>query len=1072
MKAIQTFIDRNSSSDVIANLHDALLFLLERGLIRPLVTPGAENAEELRIIAERLSVERESGLFGNETARLLHHFQTQSVFGSQGATPADADTAARLDDILAFLGALERRSWRVRGRVTHADGSPAANTRICLFDRDVSKVVKLGEATTNSDGDYAVDFSESQLGAPAATRSGPNVFIGVFDHCRQQIAQSQTICAPKGEEVHLNLALSPEWTYLPYDKDDQDYFGCDAVVRSEWSYVRERRRRAYLAPGDEIRVPPDLCGLALSGGGIRSASFCLGVMQALSYAGWMKKLDYLSMVSGGSYIGGCLAWLLHQEWTGERGEKIPYGLSRSDFPFGSYPMVGMSAEGRPETNPSSGSLQVAASAPSWDVYKGRILGYLRQHASYLMPGNGINAWSLLAVVLRNSIFSIFAYGGLLVAAMVLLGPLLFSVGIGQADWIGIAAREEPNHALAAVLLLGVGFLCWVSIYPVALFVIRLFNKSNTGYSWRFGFERWGGRVLWVGGALLFLGVLPNIHLWLQSLAENNLFASDGSRWASFVQLIKEHVAPVIGAISTFLGGLSTLVGYFRKTDKRISLPIALLVNVGAALLVFGLFLLCYSLAIYLRGGSDDWGLWFPNGFKSELSISLVAVLLVALRLANLNYLSLHRYYRDRLMETFTPDLPDALNVNGPWPGGRKSADGTKLADIAGDFCSERKDKSDSDSRRPLGPYPIINTNIVLISSQIPKFRGRGGDNFILTPLYCGSNATGWCSTRDENSPFSEMTLPTAIATSGAAIDPNTGCGGEGVTRTSLLSFLMGFFNVRLGYWAENPTPPEARRARIGRYKKRDAGTNSEGSEQSSSAKSPERASPGTWRRWLTAVRRWRPIAGSNAPNILYPGLTELWLRKYLDENSPMVQLSDGGHFENLGLYELIRRRLRLIIVCDGAAHPKFDFGDLGNAIEKVRADFGALIELHSQDLKVITPPPKDASNKQGYADRGYLRATITYNDRTKGTLIYLTTTFFKELSVDLHAYREAHEEFPNQSTADQFFDEKQFEAYRELGYQTAYEMMKDGDIVQCPDVQHTVQAPEIAEINYHRIPVL
>jgi hypothetical protein len=191
-------------------------------------------------------------------------------------------------------------------------------------------------------------------------------------------------------------------------------------------------------------------------------------------------------------------------------------------------------------------------------------------------------------------------------------------------------------------------------------------------------------------------------------------------------------------------------------------------------------------------------------------------------------------------------------------------------------------------------------------------------------------------------------------------------------------------------------------------------------------------------RWLFAT-----------PNFLHPGLWELTLRWNLSEESHLVQLSDGGHFENLALYELIRRRAKVIILCDGAADPDDKFSDLANAIEKVRVDFNALIDISSEQLQSLVPRKHDKFSSdagRGYAQRGFIDANIYYFDKDKvtlGKLIYIKTTFYPELSADLYSYRERHPEFPDQSTADQFFDEKQFEAYRELGYQTAWHMTRE-----------------------------
>ena len=156
----------------------------------------------------------------------------------------------------------------------------------------------------------------------------------------------------------------------------------------------------------------------------------------------------------------------------------------------------------------------------------------------------------------------------------------------------------------------------------------------------------------------------------------------------------------------------------------------------------------------------------------------------------------------------------------------------------------------------------------------------------------------------------------------------------------------------------------------------------------------------------------------------------------LRESSPVCLLSDGGHFENLGLYELIRRRPFLIVVCDGTADPDYAFTDLQNAVARVWADFGARIEFDKDD---------DAATFHAVHRRGYPRdvrlskcayaiAEITYADGSTGHLLYLTTALCQGLRLKLLGYKGANRDFPDQSTADQFFDEEQFEAYRELGY--------------------------------------
>jgi hypothetical protein len=188
--------------------------------------------------------------------------------------------------------------------------------------------------------------------------------------------------------------------------------------------------------------------------------------------------------------------------------------------------------------------------------------------------------------------------------------------------------------------------------------------------------------------------------------------------------------------------------------------------------------------------------------------------------------------------------------------------------------------------------------------------------------------------------------------------------------------------------------------------------------------------------------------GRQRPNFLHPGFFGIALSSGLRETSSMLELTDGGHFENLGLYELVRRRVRLIVAIDGAADPEYSFGDLANAIEKVRTDFGVLIDIDDTDLKPLVSKRLDGATTADAmidrrAQRGYLVADIVYPDSEPGLLVYITTTYASELTADLYSYRHAHREFPDEPTSDQFFDEKQFEAYRELGYQLTWNMFTE-----------------------------
>jgi hypothetical protein len=184
--------------------------------------------------------------------------------------------------------------------------------------------------------------------------------------------------------------------------------------------------------------------------------------------------------------------------------------------------------------------------------------------------------------------------------------------------------------------------------------------------------------------------------------------------------------------------------------------------------------------------------------------------------------------------------------------------------------------------------------------------------------------------------------------------------------------------------------------------------------------------------WVRNPRRRQFL---RTPSHFWAALYELGPCFYREDRAHL-QISDGGHFENLGLYELVRRKVSLIVVLDGAADPGFAFGDLQIASRRIAEDFGARIEFDpGNDLEQLIPS-QDVGYPVGFqvARQGYIVGRIIYGDGTTGTLLYLKSTMIPDLGLRVTGYQGSHPSFPDQTTADQFFDEDQFEAYRELGY--------------------------------------
>lgn len=276
-----------------------------------------------------------------------------------------------------------------------------------------------------------------------------------------------------------------------------------------------------------------------------------------------------------------------------------------------------------------------------------------------------------------------------------------------------------------------------------------------------------------------------------------------------------------------------------------------------------------------------------------------------------------------------------------------------------------------------GPYHLINATVNLPGSETLDLRGRRADFFLLSPFYCGSRVTGYVRTRDFET--DRLNLASAMAVSGAATNPQYG------SRTNpALAFLLALLNVRLGVWTHNP-----------RY--------------------PYRPS-----RWLRQAMKFWP----------WYFLKELL--SLADQRSRFVGLSDGGHIENLGAYELLRRRCRLIVASDAGADPSCVFEDLGNLLRKARIDLGVRIDVDPRSLA-----PRGWRGLSGaHAVRGTIRYATPDAAGQEGVLIYVKSALVEGDVPDLHEYRRGHPSFPHEATSDQFFDEAQFESYRELGYQS------------------------------------
>jgi hypothetical protein len=167
-------------------------------------------------------------------------------------------------------------------------------------------------------------------------------------------------------------------------------------------------------------------------------------------------------------------------------------------------------------------------------------------------------------------------------------------------------------------------------------------------------------------------------------------------------------------------------------------------------------------------------------------------------------------------------------------------------------------------------------------------------------------------------------------------------------------------------------------------------------------------------------------------------------------DSKFLELTDGGHFENLGLYELVRRKLEIVLIVDGEEDPSISLSSLVSATRRIEQDFGARLDFPSgeggAERLVMQPSASGYPSGVKYAKAPFVVGTITYNDGSHGVLIYVKATVIRQMDFTTAGYLANNPAFPHQTTVDQFFDPDQFDAYRFLGYESGVQMVRDLDL--------------------------
>jgi hypothetical protein len=239
----------------------------------------------------------------------------------------------------------------------------------------------------------------------------------------------------------------------------------------------------------------------------------------------------------------------------------------------------------------------------------------------------------------------------------------------------------------------------------------------------------------------------------------------------------------------------------------------------------------------------------------------------------------------------------------------------------------------------------------------------------------------------------DISLGSAVAISGAALSPSMGKMTKAPIR-----FLMALLNIRLGVWIPNPW---------------------------------WETSVGWWTTLHNRRPFWRVVRGRPRPRFLVKELMG-----WNHASSKFLYVTDGGHYENLGLIELLRRGCTLIYCLDASGDHEETFHTLGEAIALARTDLQVEIDVRPDPMR----PSKDSEALTDFVVGKIRYPNEIDGKKVEGTLVYGKATVTKDAPWDVRDFRERDKRFPNHSTIDQFFNEQKFEAYRALGATTALRM--------------------------------
>ncbi len=799
--------------------------------------------------------------------------------------------------------------------------------------------------------------------------------------------------------------------------------------------------------------------LCISGGGIRSATFALGAIQGLAEHGLLHRFDYLSTVSGGGYIG---AWLT--AWLNREKDIQPViaqlGRHAPPLPDGAPDPIQHLREYNnylsPKLGAFSGDTWTLASTVARNVFLNWlvlipllmcalmaprfVLSIYRYAEFYQEIHHEVGAVSdsfvvvyiipvLAALCFCYSLFSILRYLPSVgtvdhsagdfnwnVMTPLVSAALLFCAYDSLYFWEG---RENVPTGIVAVNL-------WALVPCLSAWLLYL---ATCRKPWS---ERWNLLRGPLSLAILLLALGTGTAAWFLT---NHFF--EDTTWSQYVTIGPPLIIFGFGIAGALFVGLSSTVlldedrEWLARAAARICLfCVVWMINCGVVLLIpkfafawpiwgksalaaAGTVCAWASAAAGFKGSKTPAGDGEsrPKSMLSGMVLKFAPTLCIALMAIGLAVLTNWVLAATGAVPMAKAwwDHDDLLIHSGWWANLLLAAAFFALSWVMARYININKFSLEamyrdrliraylgaSNPKRKanrftgfsqtdnfflhqldtsLKPLHVVNITLNVVDGDRLAWQQRKAESFTATPLHCGNYHLGYRPARYYGGK-NGLSLGTAITISGAAASPNMGYHSSPV-----VGFIMTLFNVRLGAWFGNPGK--------------------------------------------SGSKTWKEEGPRSATASLVKeafGLTT--------DRSEYVYLSDGGHFENLGLYEMVLRRCRSIVLLDGGCDLNFTYEDLGNALRKIRIDLK--IPVTFEDATSV--PLRNKLKRCAIATIHYSAVDGPCPD---GELIYIKPMILGNEPPDVASYFSTHRDFPHQSTADQWFDESQTESHRMLGLKT------------------------------------